>query len=104
MAQHLPIQAKHRCQLKTTHQKAKNNSISAWLSPHAARRNCSRPPGGTSSPPGARDLPASLFYRYCLAEHVLPPGAPLYSALSHKGYRLAVCSGPPGAIPEAVCN
>ena len=66
--------------------------------------NCSRPPGSIHSPPSARDLPASLFYRYRLTKHVLPPGAPLYSALSHKGYRLAVCSGQPGAIPEAVCN
>jgi len=96
MAQHLPIQAKHLYNFKTTHQKAKN-SISAWLGPRAARQNCSRPPG-------AKDLSASLFHRYRLAEHVLPLGAPLYSALSHKGYRLAVCSGPPGAIPEAVCN
>jgi len=90
--------------IKTTHQKAKNNSISTWLGPHVARRNCSRLPGGTSSPPGARDLQASLFYRYRLAEHVLPPGTPLYIALSHKGYRLTVGSRSPSAIPEVVSN
>jgi len=66
--------------LKQHTKQTKDNSISAWLGPHAARRNCSRPLGGTSSPPSARDLPASLFYRYRLAEHVLPS---LSTTLSH---------------------
>jgi len=57
MAQHLPIQAKHQFQLKTAHQNTQNNSVSAWPSPHAARRNCSRPPGGIHLPPGASVLP-----------------------------------------------
>ncbi|QCD83471.1 hypothetical protein DEO72_LG2g3817 [Vigna unguiculata] len=61
--------------------KAKNNSISAWLGPHAARRNCSRPPGGTHSPPGASVLPMLVFSRHRLAKLDVPPGAPQYSAL-----------------------
>jgi len=94
MAQHLPVQAKHHCQLKTTHSKAKNNNISAWLGPHVARRNCSRPPGGIHSPPGASVPPDPLFSRYRLRTHhaarrqtiqgplalVSSPGAPTRAA------------------------
>jgi len=60
---------------QTTHQEAKNNSVSAWLGPLAARRNCSRPPGGIHSPPGASVLPDPLFFRHRLAEYTVPPGA-----------------------------
>jgi len=43
--------------------------------PHAARRNRSRPPGGTYSPPGANAFLAPLFSFHRLVEHTLPPGA-----------------------------
>ena len=51
-----PDPSKHHCQLETTHQ-IRNNSVSAWPGPLAARRNCSRSPGGTHLPPGASALP-----------------------------------------------
>ncbi|QCE08065.1 hypothetical protein DEO72_LG9g3090 [Vigna unguiculata] len=104
MAQHLPIQAKHHCQLKTTHQKAKNNSVSTWLGPHAARRNCSRPPSGIHSPPGASVLPDPLFSRHRLADLTVPPGASQCRVHSRCVYRLAVINKPPGAISEAFCS
>ncbi|QCD90376.1 hypothetical protein DEO72_LG4g1331 [Vigna unguiculata] len=37
--------------------KCTEHSVSAWPGPHAARRNCSRPPGGIHLPPGASVLP-----------------------------------------------
>jgi len=77
-----PDPSKASLSVETTHSKAKSNSISAWLSPHAARRNCSRPPGGIHSPPGASVLPNPLFSRHRLAEHDVPLGAPQRSALS----------------------
>ncbi|QCE10626.1 hypothetical protein DEO72_LG10g1857 [Vigna unguiculata] len=43
--------------IQKQHTKCKNNSVSAWPGPHAARRNCSRPPGGIHLPPGASVLP-----------------------------------------------
>ncbi|QCE10960.1 hypothetical protein DEO72_LG10g2193 [Vigna unguiculata] len=49
--------SKHHCQFNKKHIKCKNNSVSAWPGPHAARRNCSRPPGGIHLPPGASVLP-----------------------------------------------
>ena len=61
--------------LKIAHQNAKHNSVSAWPGPHAARRNCSRPPGGIHSPPGASVLPNPLFSCHRLAELTVPPGA-----------------------------
>jgi len=70
-----PDPSKASLSVKTTHQKAKNNSISAWLGPHAARRNCSRPRGGIHSPPGASFLPNPLFSRHRLADLTVPPGA-----------------------------
>jgi len=60
----------------------KDSSISAWLGPHAARRNCPKPPGGIHSPPGANVVPVPLFPRHRLAELEVPPGAPQYSAFS----------------------
>jgi len=77
-----PDPSKASLSIKTTQQKAKNNSISAWLGPHAARQNRSRPPGGIHSPPGASVLPDPLFSRHRLAELDVPPGAPQYNALS----------------------
>jgi len=52
-----PDPSKASLSVKTTHQEAKNNSISAWLGPLAARLNCSRRqrsprPTVFSSPPG----------------------------------------------------
>jgi len=95
-----PDPSKHHCQLKTTHQKAKGNSVSAWLGPRAARRNCSRPPGGIHSPPGASVLPDPLFSRHRLAEHTVPPGA----CSVQYSHMLSLPPGgfvsPPGAIPE----
>ena len=58
-----------------THQEARNNSVSAWPGPLAARRNCSRPPGGIHFLPGASVLPDPLFPRHRLAELTMPPGA-----------------------------
>jgi len=73
MAQHLPIQARHQFQLKTSHQNAQNNSVSAWPGPHAARRNCSRPPGGIHLPPGASVLPDPTVF-------LSPPGGAHHAA------------------------
>ncbi|QCD86870.1 hypothetical protein DEO72_LG3g1398 [Vigna unguiculata] len=87
--------------IKTTHQKAPTTTIPAWLGPHAARRNCSKPPGSTSSPPGVRALPAPLSDHHRLPEHVVSPSATQGITLPYLGYRLAVFSGPPGAIPVA---
>jgi len=70
-----PDPSKASLSVKTTHQEAKNNSVSAWLGPLAARRNCSRPPGSIHSPPGASVLPDPLFSRHRLAEYTVPPGA-----------------------------
>jgi len=70
-----PDPSKASSSVKTTHQESKNNSVSAWLGPSAARRNCSRPPGGIHSPPGASVLPDPLFPRHRLAELTVPPGA-----------------------------
>ncbi|QCD78643.1 hypothetical protein DEO72_LG1g2279 [Vigna unguiculata] len=61
--------------LTKPHTKCKYNSVSTWPGPHAARRNCSRPPGGIHFPPGASALQTSLFSRHRLAEHTVPPGA-----------------------------
>jgi len=103
MAQHLPIQAKHQFLLKTAHHNTQNISVSAWPSPHAARRNCSRPPGGIHLPPGASVLPDPTGFSS-------PPGGAhraarrlLSATLPRHGYRLAVFNGPPGAIPVASC-
>jgi len=74
-----------------------------YASPSAARRNRSRPPGGTSPPPGAKRLPESLFSRLRLAKHTLPPCAYAVHGLSRCCHRLAVNSSPPGAIPETLC-
>jgi len=54
--------------LKTTNKQIKDINIFAWLSLHAARRNQSRPPGGTCPPSGASALPAPLFFSHHLAE------------------------------------
>jgi len=70
-----PDPSKASLSVKTTHQEAKNNSVTAWLGPLAARRNCSRPPGGIHSPPGVSVLLDPLFSRHRLAEHTVPPGA-----------------------------
>jgi len=78
-----PDPSKASLSIKTIHQKAKNNNIPAWLSPHAARRNCSRLPGGTSSPPGVRALPAPLSDRYRLVEHAVSPSATQGITLSY---------------------
>jgi len=90
--------------LKQHTKQTKDSSISAWLDPHAARQNCSRPPGSIHSPLGANVLPESLFPHHRLAEHTVPPSVTQCRALSCRGYHLAVISGPPGAIPEASCN
>jgi len=71
-----PDPSKASLSVKTTHSKAKNNSIFVWLGPHAARRNCSRPPSGIHSPPSASVLPDPLSSRHRLAELNVPPGAP----------------------------
>ena len=97
MAQHLPIQAKHHCQLETTHQ-VKNNSVSAWPGPPAARRNCSRPPGGIHAPPGASASHSSSLTRVRLADLVSPPGASLCRPPEWVSHRLAHPIQPPGAV------
>jgi len=78
-----PDPSKASLSVRTTHQKAKDISISAWLGPHAARRNCSRPPGGIHSPPGANVLPDPLFSRHRLAELDPSRQAPLGAGFTH---------------------
>jgi len=43
--------------------------------PSATKRNRSRSPGGTSSPPSTSALLDPLCYSHRLAGHTLPPGA-----------------------------
>jgi len=99
-----PDPSKASSSVKTTHQKAENNSISAWLGPHAARRNYSRPPGGIHSLPGASVLLDPLFSRHRLTDLTVAPGAIPYRVHSRYVYRLAVINKPSGAISEAFCN
>jgi len=79
--------------LKQQTKQNRNNSIFAWLNPYAARRNHSRPPGGTYSPPGANALPAPLFSNHRLAEHTLPLGTTQYRDLCSCFYRRAISVG-----------
>jgi len=86
---------------QTTHQTTKDSSISAWLGPHVARRNCSGPPGGIHSPSGARFLPEPLFSRHRLVEHTVPPGAKKYRDPWRYSHRLAHLLVPPGVVSVA---
>jgi len=61
----------------------KDSNISAWLGPHTARQNYTRPPGGIYSPPGASVQSAPLFSHHRLAEHTVPPGATQGTTLSY---------------------
>jgi len=78
MAQHLPIQAKHRCQLKTTHI-VHNLPLKRLAHPPV-------PPGETGSGrlaiyvplPGAMASNRISLSRVRLAGLVLPPGVSLY--------------------------
>ncbi|QCE10040.1 hypothetical protein DEO72_LG10g1265 [Vigna unguiculata] len=73
--------------------KAKNNSISAWLCPRAARRNCSRPSGGIYSPPGTSDPRATVFSS--------PPGGPHRAARHYPIQGPLTLIPPPGAPTRA---
>jgi len=74
-------------------------ALSPDAAPSAARQNQCRPPSGTSPPLGAGPSPNPLFYRYCLAEHTLPPGATQCKDLSRWSYRLAHTLVPSSATP-----
>ncbi|QCE00109.1 hypothetical protein DEO72_LG7g1395 [Vigna unguiculata] len=99
-----PDPSKASLSVKTTHQEVENNNVSAWPGPHAARRNCSRPPGDIHSPPGVSALPDPLFSRHRLADLTVPPGASQCRVPSRCVYRLAGINKPPGAISEAFCS
>jgi len=99
MAQHLPIQAKHHCQLKqltqlvtwgtaawrTSQHRLAKQAQTAWQYLPTARRQHSSSATVSPMPPG-RALP----YRQA------PRGAEVFPSDS---YRLAVSIRPPGAIP-----
>ena len=85
-----PDPSKASLSVKTTHQEVENNSVSAWPGSHAARRNCSRPPSGIHSTPGASALPDPLFSHHRLADLTVPPGASQCRVPSCCVYRLAV--------------
>ncbi|QCD99537.1 hypothetical protein DEO72_LG7g820 [Vigna unguiculata] len=80
--------------LTKQHIKCQNNSVSAWPGPHAARRNCSRPPGGIHLPLGASVLPDPTVFSS-------PPGG------AHRAARRQATQGPlmlvssPGARTRA---
>ncbi|QCD89993.1 hypothetical protein DEO72_LG4g945 [Vigna unguiculata] len=95
-----PDSSKASLLVKNNTQKARNNSVSAWLGPHAARRNCSRPPGGTCTPPGANALPAPLFIQHRLAEHFLTARHRAVQRSSLLFLSPGGTSSPPGATPE----
>ncbi|QCE03355.1 hypothetical protein DEO72_LG8g1379 [Vigna unguiculata] len=79
---------------QTTHQEAKNNSVSAWLGPLAARRNCSKPPGGIHSPPGDSVLPDPTVFSS-------PPGGVHRAARRPSIQRPLTLVSPPGASTRA---
>jgi len=89
MAQHLPIQAKHHCQLKTTH--TTRNPLHSRLVHQPA------PPGETGSDrlavPARRQAPV-LFQRHCFSNTAwrstpLSPGATRCRGSPYYVYRLA---------------
>ncbi|QCE00427.1 hypothetical protein DEO72_LG7g1717 [Vigna unguiculata] len=89
-----PDPSKASSSVKTTHPESKNNSVSAWLGPLAARRNCSRPPGGIHLPLGTSVLPDPTVFSS-------PPGG------AHRAARRQATQGPltlvssPGARTRA---
>ena len=98
MAQHPPIQAKHHCQLKTTH--TTRNLVHSRLARQPA------PPGETGSdclvvyvpPPGARFSYKSSLPRVWLADITSPPGASLCRHSFWVFDRLAHSVQPPSVV------
>ncbi|QCE10727.1 hypothetical protein DEO72_LG10g1958 [Vigna unguiculata] len=71
-----PDPSKASVLVKNSTPKCIEHSVSAWPGPHAARRNCSRPPGGIHLPPGANALPDPTVFSS-------PPGGAHRAARRH---------------------
>jgi len=84
-----PDPSKASVSVKNSTPKYTEHSVSAWPGPHAARRNCSRPPGGIHLPPGASVLPDPTVFSS-------PPGGAHLAARRHSVQRTPLLRPSPG--------